>query len=145
MENFAEYVSQERERLTANRVAALEARRQADQDLLAVEAEFRAIDAYEAAKSGKRVVHNGAGNGRRQRGSRREEILGVIQHSPGGLRRRDILETMGVKGDKSAEMSVSNALSALLKGGLLDRTGDGVYIPYSAAQDGATAEADVAA
>jgi hypothetical protein len=129
MENFAEYVTQERERLTANRVAALEARRQADQDLLAVEAEFRAIDAYEAAKSGKRIVHNGAGNGRRQRGSRREEILGVIQHSANGMKRREILETMGVKGDKSAEMSVSNALSALIKGGVLSRTEDGAYYP----------------
>lgn len=127
MENFAEYVTQERERLTVKRQAALDARRQADEDLLAVESEFHAINAYEAAKSGKRVATNGSGRQRVQRGSRRQEILGVIQNSS-GLKRREVLEALGVKGDKAGEMSVSNALTNLIKSGTLARTEDGVYV-----------------
>lgn len=130
MENFAEYVSQERERLTAKRQAAMDARRQADLDLASVESEFHAINAYEAAKSGKRLTANGGGGSGRQRvqrGSRRQEILGVIQNSS-GLKRREVLEALGVKGDKTGEMSVSNALTNLIKSGVLARTEDGVYV-----------------
>lgn len=143
MENFAEYVSQERERLTLKRQDALEAKRQADEDLAAVESEFRAITAYEAAKHGKRGATNGSGSGRQRgtrHGGRREEVLAIIQNSA-GLKRREILEALGVKGDKSQEMSVSNALSALIKGGSLGRTEDGMYVT-STQPVPATAEAE---
>jgi hypothetical protein len=127
MENFAEYVAQERERLTAKRQTAMDARHQADLDLASVEAEFHAINAYEAAKTGKRVATNGSGRKRRSGGSRRQEVLAVIQNST-GLKRRGVLEALGVKGDETQEMSVSNALAALIKGGLVARTSDGYYI-----------------
>jgi alkylation response protein AidB-like acyl-CoA dehydrogenase len=38
----------------------------------------------------------------------------LIRSAP-GLSRAEILEKMGLKGDKSGEMSVSNALTALTK------------------------------
>src|SRR5205085_6278333 len=49
-----------------------------------------------------------------RRGSRREELLRLIKQSH-GLSRGEILEKMGLKGNKSGEMSVSNALTALTK------------------------------
>src|SRR5204863_1786997 len=49
-----------------------------------------------------------------QRGSRREELLRIINQSH-GLSRGEILDKMGLKGNKSGEMSVSNALTALTK------------------------------
>jgi hypothetical protein len=141
MENFAEYVAQERERLMAKRHAALEARHQADADLAAVESEFHAIDAYEAAKSGKRVSGGAGGsNGRHRqnRGTMRSDLLSLIGSSS-GLKRREILESLGVKGDKSGEMAVSNALSALYKTGRISRSEDGVY--FISGEDTATDEA----
>ena len=48
------------------------------------------------------------------RGSRREELLRVINQSH-GLSRGEILDKMGLKGNKTGEMSVSNALTALTK------------------------------
>ena len=48
------------------------------------------------------------------RGSRREELLRIINESH-GLSRGEILDKMGLKGNKSGEMSVSNALTALTK------------------------------
>ncbi len=48
------------------------------------------------------------------RGSRREELLRIINQSH-GLSRGEILDKMGLKGNKTGEMSVSNALTALTK------------------------------
>ena len=48
------------------------------------------------------------------RGSRREELLSIINQSH-GLSRGEILDKMGLKGNKTGEMSVSNALTALSK------------------------------
>jgi hypothetical protein len=49
-----------------------------------------------------------------RRGSRREELLAIIKQGH-GLTRGEILEKMRLKGNKSGEMSVSNALTALTK------------------------------
>ena len=57
-----------------------------------------------------------------QRGSRREELLRIINQSH-GLSRGEILDKMGLKGNKAGEMSVSNALTALTKGNQVRRDG----------------------
>jgi hypothetical protein len=57
-----------------------------------------------------------------RRGSKREELLGVIRGGD-GLTRGEILEKMGLKGDKSGEMSISNALTALTKRNQVRRDG----------------------
>jgi hypothetical protein len=51
-----------------------------------------------------------------RRGSKREELLRVIRDG-NGLSRGEILEKTGLKSNKSGEMSVSNALTALTKSG----------------------------
>ena len=61
-----------------------------------------------------------------RRGSRREALFQLIQHNPDGLTRGEILEKMGLKGDKSGEMSISNALTALTKANQISRR-DGKY------------------
>ena len=50
----------------------------------------------------------------------------VIKDHPSGLTRGEILDRMGLKGDKSGEMSVSNALTALTKANQVTRR-DGRY------------------
>ena len=119
-ENFADYLTQERERLTQLKETWLDNRKLADNMLAEIDREFAAIDAYEAAKTGKTPAKNGAVP-RVRRGSRREAILNALINSPNGLTRGEMLEQLGLKGDKSGEMSVSNALAALIKSGALVR------------------------
>ena len=85
-----------------------------------------AVDAYETAKTGK-AARQAAGSRQQgaRRGSRREALLELIRQSD-GLSRGEILERMGLKGDKSSEMSVSNALTALTKSNQVRRE-DGKY------------------
>jgi tetratricopeptide (TPR) repeat protein len=64
----------------------------------------------------------------RRRTSRREQLLNVIREG-NGLSRSEILERMGLKSDKSGEMSISNALAALTKTNQVRREGDKYYAP----------------
>jgi hypothetical protein len=117
-ERFSDVMQQERERLNREREAVFVEQQALQEKLAEINREMAAIDAYESAKSGKspRPQPRSAGGARRaaRRGSRREVLLQVIREG-GGLSRGEILERMGLKGDKSGEMSVSNALTALTK------------------------------
>jgi hypothetical protein len=102
--------------------------------LAEIERELEAIDAYEAVKTGKRTapsrgqaVGRRGGSQSRRRGSRREALLQLIRENPDGLRRGEILDRMGLKGDKAGEMSISNALTALTKTNQVSRH-EGRYV-----------------
>lgn len=80
----------------------------------------------EAAKSG-RSLPAPSGSARRRgtqarRGSKREALLDLIRQA-NGITRGEILEKMGLKGDRAGEMSVSNALTALTKSNQIRREG----------------------
>lgn len=129
-DTFQQFVSRERDRLNGERESIFEQQRQLENKLAEIGRELAAIDAYEAAKSGKAPPRPGAarrGQPRARRGSKREALMQVIAAHPAGLSRGEILERMGLKGDKSGEMSVSNALTALTKAGQVARR-DGKYI-----------------
>ena len=124
-DTFKSFVSRERSRLTRARDSALNRKNKLDQELSEIESELAAIQAYEQAKKG--APRKAAGRGRRPavksgrrapRGEKRRAVLELIQTSD-GLTRGEILSTLGVKGDKSAEQSVSNALTALKKQNLV--------------------------
>lgn len=140
METFAEFVAQARERFRAERDALVEQRADIDSKIEALDRE--AASFYEQV-TGQPVVappmiapsrtpRAASSNGTSRRGSKREGILAVIRENPAGLQRGEILQRMGVKeiaddkARKSAEMSVSNALTALLKGNQVIRA-DGKY------------------
>ena len=135
-DTFQEYVERERDRLDAERQGILQQQRELDKRLDEIDRELQAVDAYEAAKTGRAVPTRGrgqrsggqrasGGSGQRQgrRGSKREELLRVIREG-NGLTRGEILERMGLKGNKAGEMSVSNALTALAKSDQI-RRGEG--------------------
>ena len=124
-ETFKSYVSRERNRLTKARDAARNRKIQIERELNEIESELEAIQAYEQAK--KRTSSKSPRVGRRSsaragkrapRGEKRRSVLELIQKS-NGLTRGEILANLGVKGDKSAEQSVSNALTALKKQNLV--------------------------
>ena len=125
--NFAEYIGRERDRLRAEREQIFSQQEELTRKLDAVNREYAAIEAYETAKTGKNARQAPAGRqSRARRGSRREALLELIRQSD-GLSRGEILEQMGLKGDKSGEMSVSNALNALTKSNQVHRDG-GKYL-----------------
>ncbi|MGE0258056.1 MAG: hypothetical protein AB7H71_11295 [Alphaproteobacteria bacterium] len=129
-EHFSEFMTRERDRLRAERERIFEQQQELQRKLDEINREFAAIEAYEAAKTGKAPRGAGASAGRQtrvRRGSRREELLNLIREG-NGLSRGEILERMGLKGDKSGEMSVSNALTALTKRNQVRREG-GKYLP----------------
>ena len=113
---FEEMVLQERQRLDSQ-ITDIEIRQRALQEEMAlVKRELAALDAYEAAKSGK---PRRAANNRSPRVSRRDAILAAIKQHANGISRGDLLEVMGLKGNKSGEQSVSNALNNLKKAGTI--------------------------
>ena len=113
---FEEMVLQERNRLTAQ-ITDIEIRQRALQEEMAlVKRELAALDAYEAAKTGK--PRRGPSS-RAPRGTHRESILSTIKQHANGISRGDLLAAMGLKGNKSGEQSVSNALNNMKKTGTI--------------------------
>jgi len=130
MIDFAEYMDQERARIYGERDALIEQKVAIEAHLTQLAHDMQAINAYAAAKAGKvpatKQVRNAATNGARP-GSRRGAILHTLSEHPAGLGRGDLLQVLGVKGDKSGEMAVSNALTALIKSNALTRV-EGKYV-----------------
>ena len=126
-ERFANVMQQERERLHREREQVSNQQQELENKLAQIDRELAAIDAYESAKTGKvstpirRQARGRRARPQGRRGSRREALLQVIRENPDGLRRGEILERMGLKGDKAGEMSVSNALTALTKSNQVSR------------------------
>jgi len=112
------------------RDALFTAQHELEEKLAEINRELAAIDAYEAAKAGKLPTslprRRGGGTRPRARsGSKRDALLKLIEESE-GLTRGEILERMGLKGNKAGEMSVSNLLTALTKANQVVRA-DGRY------------------
>src|SRR3954453_3409696 len=102
--NFPEYIARERDRLRTEREQIFSQQEELTRKLDAVNREYAAIEAYETAKTGKAARQAPAGRqSRAHRGSRREALLELIRQND-GLSRSEILERMGLKGDKSGEM-----------------------------------------
>jgi hypothetical protein len=141
---FADLIQRERERLHREREEILNQQKELEHKLTEINLELVAIDAYDAAKTGKAAAPRRQRGGlatsatsikqsapqtrpRAQVGSKREALLKLIGENPNGLRRGEIFERMGLKGDKSAEKSVSNALTALTKYNRIARR-EGKYV-----------------
>lgn len=128
-ETFEAFMKRERKRLHKTRDKAVQKKAQIDQELETTERELTAIDAYEKAKGGKpeRAPKRASRRARGRRGEKRQAVLDIVRQNPDGLTRGEILSLMGVKGDRSGEQSVSNALSALIKQNELGKR-EGKYI-----------------
>lgn len=136
---FANFIKKERARLDKARKDALASKATVENELAAIEQELSALDAYRQAKNGpagrtakrapaRRAGANGARRATGRRGEKRQAVLNLIKQNPVGLSRGEILVQMGVKGNRSAEQSVSNALSALKKSEKVNSR-EGKYVP----------------
>jgi len=127
-ETFETFIASERERLNKERETIFNQQHELERKLDAINRELRAIEAYEAAKAAPvgrqaRTIRRSSGM---RAGSKREQLLQVIKDG-NGLTRGEILEKMGLKGNKTGEMSVSNALTALTKANQVARR-EGKYV-----------------
>ena len=137
---FADFIRKERARLDKARKDALASKAVVESELASIEQELTALDAYRQAKDApagrtaarrapsRRAGANGGGRATGRRGEKRQAVLNLIKQNPVGLSRGEILVQMGVKGNRSAEQSVSNALSALKKADKVNSR-EGKYVP----------------
>jgi hypothetical protein len=130
-QTFQDFIASERERLNGERAKIFDQQQALEAQLAEINKELGAIEAYEAHKTGKALpTRKGTGSGRApqaRKGNRREAILAVLRDNRDGLSRGELLEKMGLRGDKTSEMSISNALTALTKNNQVSRK-DGKYI-----------------
>jgi len=105
------FIAKQREALLSQRQEILRQQRALQAQLDELDLMLAKFDVFEG-KQARQAPPRRRSSGRR--GSRREELLRIIKQSH-GLTRGEILEKMGLKGNKSGEMSVSNALTALTK------------------------------
>jgi hypothetical protein len=119
------FITKQRDALVQQRESIFSQQHELQQQLDAVNAMLAKFDVFE----GKAAAPTSGDRTRRARtsprGSKRDALLQVIRDG-GGLSRGEILDKMGLKGDKAGEMSVSNALTALTKSQQVERR-DGKY------------------
>jgi hypothetical protein len=116
--SFAGLVSAERRRIDKALQAASSRRAGIDREIEALQRELNAMNAFFSAKQG-----GGSASGRRgRRGEKRQRLLDLIKTAPEGLTRGEIIEKLNAA-EKSAQQSISNALSALFKSKALKRDG----------------------
>lgn len=116
-ETFERFIARERTRLTREREKLVAQQGELEGRIEALDRELKAIEAYVDTKEGSGPSASKRRSARRRRRSpRRDSILAFLKEN-GALSRGELLEKMGLKGDKAGEQSVSNALSALKKAG----------------------------
>jgi hypothetical protein len=107
--------------------------------LAEVDHKIGAIDAYETALNGKAptsiMPRRRQGAMRAGHGEKQAQVLKLVEAAAEGVVRGELIEKLGVKGNKSGEQSVSNALNALKKAGKIDST-DGKWHVVAAKKAG---------
>ena len=120
------FITKQRGALLQQREAIFTQQQDLQRQLDEVNAMLGKFDVFEGkATPARRQTGTRRSSGGRS-GSKREALLTVIREG-GGLSRGEILEKMGLKGNKSGEMSVSNALTALTKANQVARR-EGKYV-----------------
>lgn len=117
------FLLRQREALLNQRQELLDQQRAIQEQLEQLDEMLGKFDVFEGkGQQRKQSRSTGTRRSSGRRGSKREELMRVIREG-GGLTRAQILERMGLKGNKSGEMSVSNALTALTKNDQVRRDG----------------------
>ena len=119
LEETQSFITRQREALLQQREHIFAQQHTLQQELDEVNAMLAKFDVFEGKATPQRRTQTRRAVGSR-RGSKREQLMEVIRDG-NGLTRGEILEKMGLKGDKSGEMSVSNALTALTKANQVTR------------------------
>lgn len=121
------FITRQREALLQQRQELLNQQQMLQQQLDELDEMLLKFDVFEGKAAQPRRQTRGRRTTGGRRGSRRDELLKVIR-AGNGLTRGEILEKMGLKGDRAGEMSVSNALTALTKSNQVVRRDGRKYV-----------------
>jgi hypothetical protein len=108
------FIARQREELLKQREDLFNQQQTLQNQLDEVNAMLAKFDVFEGKPTQLRKQTRTPRASRAAGGTRRSAVLRVITEN-NGLTRAEILEKMGLKGNKTGEMSVSNALTALTK------------------------------
>lgn len=108
--SLQEAIEKERERLRERLIELHGKKAELDSEIDAVNAELKAITAYENVRKPKERIRNTRAP--RQTGMK-QTIIDLLKTAP--LNRASIIDALGVRGDKSKEQTVSNTLANLKK------------------------------
>jgi hypothetical protein len=138
-EDMTTVAAAERERLIKDR-GDIEGKMSGLQSQLGeVDHKLAALDAYEKALSGKvptkAMPRQRRGGKRAGHGEKQAQVLKLVEATAEGVVRGELIAKLGVKGNKSGEQSISNALNALKKAGKIDST-DGKWHVVAAKKAG---------
>jgi hypothetical protein len=114
------FITRQREQLLQQRQELVSQQEALQQQLDELDEMLRKFDVFEGKTARPRQQTRTRRTSKTRRGSKRDELLKVIK-AGNGLTRGEILEKMGLKGNKAGEMSVSNALTALTKANQVTR------------------------
>jgi len=120
------FITKQREALLQQREGIFNQQQELQRQLNEVNDMLSKFDAFEGKAAPSRQQTRARRSPGSRRGSKRDELLKVIREG-NGLTRGQILDKMGLKGNKSGEMSVSNSLTALTKSQQVTRR-DGKYV-----------------
>jgi hypothetical protein len=115
------FITRQREQLLQQRQELLNQQQAIQQQLDELDGMLGKFDVFEGKAARPRQQSRTRRAAGSRRGSKRDELLRVIREGH-GLTRGEILEKMGLKGNKAGEMSVSNALTALIKASQVARS-----------------------
>jgi len=119
------FITKQRDALVQQRESIFSQQHELQQQLDAVNAMLAKFDVFEGRPTARTLTGRTRRTTTARSGSKRDAVLQMIRNRD-GLSRGEILEKMGLKGDKAGEMSVSNALTALTKSHQVERR-DGKY------------------
>jgi hypothetical protein len=119
------FITKQRDALLQQRDSIFGQQHELQQQLDAVNAMLAKFDVFEGRPTARTLTGRTRRTTTARSGSKRDAVLQMIRNRD-GLSRGEILEKMGLKGDKAGEMSVSNALTALTKSQQVERR-DGKY------------------
>jgi hypothetical protein len=119
------FITKQRDALVQQRESIFSQQHELQQQLDAVNAMLAKFDVFEGRPTARTLTGRTRRTTTARSGSKRDAVLQMIRNRD-GLSRGEILEKMGLKGDKAGEMSVSNALTALTKSQQVERR-DGKY------------------
>ena len=120
------FITKQREALLQQRDAIFSQQQELQRQLDEVNEMLLKFDVFEGKATPARQPARARRAPATRRGSKRDELLQVVREG-NGLTRGEILDKMGLKGNKSGEMSVSNALTALTKSQQVSRR-EGKYV-----------------
>lgn len=130
MQKQKDKLLKQREEVEAKRSAIDEELAGIDQKLSRIESYFNPAPPMSAREPTTRKPRSAPTGARAPRGEHRSKITAILKENAGGLSGGEIIDKLGVRGDKAATQAVANALANMKKANELKVDGSGKSSRY---------------